>query len=417
MRRHGYDVTTILHPRDRYIMSSPGWEHFDGILPDGKHTVDDLVRHGIQLSEPGNVVCRADDPDVVPALSRLLNAPAAGAMLRYWGLISHLPTIRELARYDVVMAAQFPYLAMLTGRPYAACQIGGDIWYEASRDDTLGRAQRAAFAKASIFFASNPWSYAHARRFGFRHLVTIPFILDETVYCPAPGRARAEWIERVGGDCFVLTTSRLDEFYKGQQLLLEALRSAFAAAPGLRLVIIGWGDDKDLFLAQLHEWGFAGRTIVLPVGGKALLRDWLRSADMFVDQFALGYYGSAGLEAMACGLPVVARYETGQYEAMYGRSMPVHSGTDAQSVASHIIALANSPGLREDSAAAHRRWFLECHSGARWSEAYAVLLAAVACKHKFDWNRSPLNANLSEEEIHYHDVGLASAPTFPNYRH
>src|SRR5258706_12278207 len=47
--------------------------------------------------------------------------------------------------------------------------MGGDIWYECSRDDAHGRLQRIAFASAKAFLVSNPWSFAHARRFEMLH--------------------------------------------------------------------------------------------------------------------------------------------------------------------------------------------------------------------------------------------------------
>src|SRR5262249_44727971 len=130
--------------------------------------------------------------------------------LKWPGFFSHLPALEALQAYDAIYAVQAPYIAYLSGKLYAAAQMGGDLWLEASRDELLGRLQRSAYREAGCVLVNNPWTFAHARRFGLTNLIYLPYSLNETVYAPGEGTSRRKWEQQSGGKFFVLTTARAD---------------------------------------------------------------------------------------------------------------------------------------------------------------------------------------------------------------
>ncbi|MBL8523736.1 MAG: glycosyltransferase family 4 protein [Betaproteobacteria bacterium] len=93
--------------------------------------------------------------------------------------------------------------------------------------------------------------------------------------------------------------------WKGHQHLLEAfvvLRNTF---PDWRLIIIGDGPERERLTASVEKLGLGDR--VKLVGNQENVPEWLSTLDLFV----LPSYGSEGvpqgiMQAMACGLPVVA---------------------------------------------------------------------------------------------------------------
>src|SRR6185437_8546380 len=89
-----------------------------------------------------------------------------------------------LSRYDALLVSQFPYLGYFSGRPYLFGQIGGEIWFDASRNDTFGILTRRAIAASSAILVSNPITLAHARRYGMYNLLYVPWPLDGQVYSP-----------------------------------------------------------------------------------------------------------------------------------------------------------------------------------------------------------------------------------------
>lgn len=415
LRRAGLNIDIFLHPDDKYVMGHPAWEEFDGVL-EGVATLEALEAAGEVLTKVPGVYSRIPDQS---------NSSKSLPFLRKYDQMCFQPYVEgpyrgilsALHAKDVLWGAQATYLAYLANRPYIASQTGGDIWLEAARGDMLGYLQRLAYAKARVFVVSNPWSYAHARRYGLKNLVYLPMVLDETQYCPGYGNARKEWETRSGGDFFVLTTSRLDEKNKGSFLAIEGFAKFAQTCPGARLVVPNWGNDRKRANEIVDNLGIADRVVWLPLSGKAKVRDYLRSADVFIDQFVLGYFGAAGLEAMATGLPVIGRSEVAQYEALCETGAPpILQAHDEAGVTEILIGLQSNVDWRKRVGEMSLRWFLDNHAAARWTPEHEALLNATAARHKVDWRHSPLQGRLSAEEHEYHRAGLAGAPPFPNYQ-
>ncbi|MEO7728981.1 MAG: glycosyltransferase [Burkholderiales bacterium] len=418
LRRAGLDVSIFLHPQDNYVMSQPGWEEFDGELPDGVTDISELVTRHISLPHVQDVYRFAEIHDCHLRNQRQFpRFVTAEDFSRWKPYLSFLATLEALQKMDALLATQAPYLAYLAHRPYLVAQSGGDIWFECSRDDLLGRLQRRAFFSARAFIVSNPWSFAHARRFGMQHLVYMPLILDEEIYSPGASVYREEWAKKSGGSFFVLATARMDNFYKGSDIAIEGFAAFSRLVPGARLVVMGWGENQEASLTRLQAYGVADKVIVLPIAGKKRLIQYLRAADCLLDQFVLGYFGATGLEAMACGLPVIMRLERHQYDGMcLTGAPPVLNASTAEEICAALQTLASDLLQRKDIASEHRAWFLANHGSERWKGVYSDMLAATALGHKFDFSKSPLAAPLSGEEKAYHAEELANAPKFPNYR-
>ncbi len=418
LRRAGLDISIFLHPQDTYVMGRPGWEEFNGDVPAGITDAIELEKHGVRLPHVPAVYQHTVISDW--HLRKPAEFPrfvTSEDLLKWPSYLTFLPTLEALQAMDGLLTTQAPYLAYLAHRPYMAVQSGGELWYECSRDDILGRLQRRAFNSANALLVTNPWSFAHARRFRMKHLVYLPLILDEQVYCPGVSNYRDEWRKTSNGTFFVISTARMDDFYKGSDIAIKGFAALSRLLPGARLVLMGWGENQDTCLERLKEYGIAEKTILLPIAGKQRLIQYLRAADCLLDQFVLGYYGATALEAMACGLPVVMRLEHAQYDGMcLTGAPPVLNASTTDQICNALLKLARDPNQRNASASAHRDWFLANHGSERWKEVYSDMLQATAVGYQFNFTESPLCAPLSNEEKAYHAEELANAPIFPNYR-
>lgn len=448
LRKFGLDAKLYLHPMDSYVMSQPGWEEFDGVLPPGIDTIELLAREGITLPKVSDVYSypivnnlealpppfgskdlfsylRWLGSSLIAHNSNKLQAKEASLIfkaphlkhVRWQKYSTFARTIEALASNDSSFVIQAPYLAYLSGKPYVASHMGGDIWYECSRGDALGRIQRDAFSTANFLIASNPWSYAFARRYGFSNMIYIPTILDDAEYAPGVPEYRPQWAKEYGGSFFVLSTARLDDFVKGSNIAIEGFIRFSTEFPEARLGLLGWGNDFSTYRKTLSKFGIADKVFFLPLAGKKRLIKYLRSAHCLLDQFVLGYFGFTALEALACGLPVVMRLETEQYAAMIvDGPPPVMNCASGGKISESLCALARSPSTREEVSKQGRTWFLHNSGSSKWGQSYVDVLTYSAMGKHFDFGQSPLSAPLTKDEQRYHDEELKCAPLFPNYR-
>ena len=419
LRRAGMTVDIFLHPGDTFLMSQPSWEEYDGTAPSTDIDQAQLeATYGSLPAVEGVFSYQSNSywQRSYEGGKHTFMRPGDGK--QFPSYMCYIDTCIALQRYDVLWGTQVPYLAYLANRPYVVSQMGGDFWLDASRNDELGAIMRTSFAKARINLVSNPWVFSHARRFGMTNLVYLPKIIDQEVYSPAigPGPLRNEWQAQSGGDFFVLTSSRLDERNKGSSIGIEGFASLARDFPKARLVVMGWGNDRSALESRMEALGIQDKVIRLPVAGKARLRATLRSADVFLDQFVVGYFGSAGMEAMACGLPTIGRIETEQYDALCETGAPpILDAASSAAVTAYLKELAQNPERRKQVSHATRQWFVENHGSERWYEEHAAVLAATAIDLPADFTSSPLVAPLGLRERHYHLEGHLNAPKFPNY--
>lgn len=431
LRQRGYSVDIFLHPQDRSVMSQPGWELSEAMLPNNETNVDLLRANGICLPEVSGVftppIISGDElarlitraKNTRSLFWRMLASPRFMRQndIRTWGsYFAYLHFFEALQSYRCIFAAQAPYLAYFANRPYLAAQTGGDLWLECSRNDAFGILQRKSYRNASAILATNPWAYSNARRFGFRHVIYVPLMVDTEAYAPGPSASREAWKKQVGGEFFALVTARIDRRWKGSHIGIEGFARFALRNPQARLVLVGWGEDSSSDIDALKALGLDGRFIQLPVSGKRKLVEYLRAADCLIDQFVIGYYGATALEAMATGVPVIMRLLAEQYDALCPTGAPpVLNASTPDEVAACLERLAVSHEARQDLALASRRWIELNHSVDKWGEHYGALLNAAATGMRFDFQESPLATPLSRAELAYHAASLAAAPTFPNY--
>lgn len=155
---------------------------------------------------------------------------------------------------------------------------------------------------------------------------------------------------------------RIDIQAKGLDILLEAWQQVCAARPGrdLLLLMVGSGRDAQEFDAEISRRGVPQiRWIRDYVLSRTAMREYLNAADVYVFPSRHEGFALAPLEAMACGLPVVAACVSGiadifgDAEEFGGVVVPVE---DAASLAKNVGRLLDDPvGARALGARARSR--------------------------------------------------------------
>lgn len=148
-----------------------------------------------------------------------------------------------------------------------------------------------------------------ARAFGVSPTV-VPNFVDPDVF--RPEAARPERLLEVFGESprDVTTLVHVSNFraVKATRTLVPLMKRLTRTLPGgARLVLIGEGPERERVEADARAAGVGdSMRFVAPPGG-AVLASWVAACDVFVLPSESESFGLAALEALACGVPVVAR--------------------------------------------------------------------------------------------------------------
>jgi glycosyltransferase involved in cell wall biosynthesis len=141
--------------------------------------------------------------------------------------------------------------------------------------------------------------------------------------------------------------------HKGQRHLVAAASRVIREIPDARFLIVGEGELRETLERQIRGLGLERH--VLLVGFRTDVIGLQKKFDVFAMSSVTEGLGSAMLDAMACGVPVVATRAGGIPEAIddgvTGVLVPLH---DDDALAEALVKLLRDPALRQRLGAAGR---------------------------------------------------------------
>lgn len=161
---------------------------------------------------------------------------------------------------------------------------------------------------------------------------------------------------------------------KGLDVLLRAFASLLTRRPGLTLELVGEGPQTPELRRIARELGVAERVIFSGLAQPEQIAEALRRSDVFVFPSLSENMPLAVLEALSCGLPVVATDVGGIPEAVGEDGVLVPPGDPGALAAAIENVLADFGRFDPDEIArrAAARWSFEAVGGA-WDEIYRSL--------------------------------------------
>lgn len=164
--------------------------------------------------------------------------------------------------------------------------------------------------------------------------------VDLGFFSPSPARVGAAPLRLIGAGSLIWRKG----FEYALRALAELKRRGFDQ---LQLTLIGDGPDRQRLLFAIDELALHGQVELAGRQPPAAIRERLRSSDIFLLPSVSEGISNAALEAMACGLPVVASDCGGMAEAIEdGRSGLLVPPRDPQAIADAVIRLAADRELR-----------------------------------------------------------------------
>lgn len=165
---------------------------------------------------------------------------------------------------------------------------------------------------------------------------------------------------------------------KGHDVLLRAVSFASGTCPSLGLVVAGDGPLRRSLERLREELGLLGKVVFLGFSGR--IWEVLRALDAFVLSSRREGLGVSVLEAMACGLPVIATDVGGISEAVSdGETGILVPPDDPEAMGEAMVRLASDRGLREEMGrrAQERAMYFDIDRTVRDTEA--VYREVVGC--------------------------------------
>ncbi len=264
--------------------------------------------------------------------------------------------------YGVVVCGHLhlaPFAAVAAARagvPLVVVAHGVEAWGPPHWPATQGRLATAA-AGAALRRAARVVSVSAltrdrlVARFGVDpgRVAVVPNAVDLAAFGPGPPRADLAARYGLAGRTVLMTLARLSphERYKGVDETLAVLPALAETVPDVAYLVCGGGDDRARLEAEARRLGVADRVVFagyVPEDEKA---DHYRLADAFVMPGRGEGFGIVYLEALACGVPVVASSADASREAVLGGALGVVVDPDDQDAVREGIldALARPKGV------------------------------------------------------------------------
>ena len=272
----------------------------------------------------------------------------SGGRLRFLAVAA--AQVISLQRFDVIYCAHInlmPIAAFIRGLrriPVVLAIYGIDAWQRSS----------VWFSGLAVRYSDLVISISQLTLDRFREWTAIDgvktAIVPNAIRCEKYGVAakRADLAERLGltGGPVIMTFGRLSsaERYKGFDEILELLPQLRQSEPDLKYLIAGDGDDRPRLETKAFNLGLSNSVVFcgpVPEESKA---DYYRLADAYVMPSSGEGFGFVVIEAMACGIPVVASAADGTQEAVRGGELgSVVDPKDSEALKKAILEALRKP--------------------------------------------------------------------------
>lgn len=402
-RALGHDAR-YFHLPSGSVLSQPFWEDGEYLVPYEQLQDPRLVRELRPTWSKPDWVVEHEWPIWLSHLVRL--AQAAGQLfpreLKHPGSVielakNHVPFYRdELRTCDWVLASSVPGVlaCQAAGVPFVFWPHGQDARDAMGQRELIRHNATITRLRTAVGCALVAGSHGSDMNRLLRQLcgpekvATIPFLLNTAIYRPEPAQHALPFLpERVNEilerreRLVFFMPSRFSDYWKGTGLFLEAYFDLVKRHPRrFFLIASGWGQDFPKYRTLISNNPVARETIYCLPGSlsKPYLRRLVNSVDVVVDQFVVGWYGTAFIEAAGMGKMVLTHLDRDQWDDYIDLPFPpvrdVKTGEQIRSVLEGFAAGSLDPDA--DGRQMHA-WALESHGLETWGPRLLGLVEAA----------------------------------------
>jgi glycosyltransferase involved in cell wall biosynthesis len=126
--------------------------------------------------------------------------------------------------------------------------------------------------------------------------------------------------------------------------------------------MVSWSVDERRSIDLVNSLGLEGRVVWIKPVAKNHLIQYYGAADIVLDQFVLGSWGTSTPEAMSCGKPVLMFYKKNHITRAFGEEEPpILNSFSEDDIYSNLVRLAKDRDYALEVGKRSREWIIRTH--------------------------------------------------------
>jgi glycosyltransferase involved in cell wall biosynthesis len=277
---------------------------------------------------------------------------------------SRVDIIKMIRKYDIIEThVPWAMYAQFSGRPYVVYDAGWIRYFPfgASFRDKLAR---RGYKKAKKIILTNPDTYKIFDELPYlkkEKIFFVPFAIDPEKYKPSINdNLRNSYVSK--DEILFFCPSRQIWKEKGNDKLIRSYAKFVNKFTKSKLIMVSWSIDDNRSKDLVKKLDIQDKVIWIEPVPKNKLIEYYNTADIVLDQFILGSWGTSTPEAMACAKPVLMYYKKEYIIRAFGEEPPILNSFSEEEIYQNMMKLATDKKFREDIGAKSREWIIKTHS-------------------------------------------------------
>jgi len=363
LRKMNVDVDLAVNTSD-FGMALPEWEDANFNGPIDPYAIDPTIMNK-----------KWNPPEWIRYFDFLNRAPlrARNLMAKIGVRIDLIKLMRE---YDIVEAhVPFYIYSQFSGVPYVVYDAGA-IRFFTYRNGMYDRLSRRGYKKAGSIMITNPDTFEIIDGLQYidqQKVYAVPFAIDPEKYKPSSAlELREKYATK--DDLLLFCPARQIWREKGNDKMIRAFAKFLKAVPNSKFIMVAWSIDEENSKELVNSLGISDKVSWIKPVPKNQLIQYYNAADVILDQFVLGSWGTSTPEAMSCGKPVLMFYKKNFIIRAFGEEPPILNSFTEEEIYSNLMRLAQDKDFRIDMGQKSREWIIRTHSSRVVSSRHLQIL-------------------------------------------
>jgi glycosyltransferase involved in cell wall biosynthesis len=349
LRKMNVDVDLAINVSD-FGMALPQWEETE--------ISDTLDPFSLNLSD---IKDKWNSPSWIRYFDFLNKVPKKKHLIAK--INSRINIIKMIREYDIVEThVPWAIYSQFSGIPYVTYDAGW-VRYFPYGDSFRNKLARRGYKKAKKIILTNPDTYEIFDKLSYldkQKMHFVPFAIDPEKYKPFEvNDLQNSHIKK--GDFLLFSPSRQSWGEKGNDKMIRAFAKFQKVIQNSKFIIVAWSLDEHKSKELVNTLGISDKIIWIKPVPKNQLIKYYDIADVVLDQFTLGSWGTSTPEAMSCGKPVIMYYKENYILRAFGELPPILNSFTEDEIYSNLLILAKDPDLKKKIGYESREWVKRTH--------------------------------------------------------